>query len=127
MDPEGIGGSAWANPGVLSVIANRASVIRQDRGERSEIVIAGLRKGPPARGPMGCIADSRSSMRKGQADGEKFNTRRRSWPPYFGTGNGARLSPRAKRHQGVMGCQLVAEHHAGECESAGFTSQPTAL
>src|SRR6266700_2170324 len=50
MDPEGIGGSACAKQNVLKVRANRASVIRQARGERSEIFIAGLQKELSARG-----------------------------------------------------------------------------
>src|SRR5947207_8875810 len=61
MDPVGIGGSACAKQSELRVSANRASVIHQARGERSEIVIAGLQKGPPARGRWVVLQAHKSS------------------------------------------------------------------
>src|SRR5580692_11581137 len=92
MEPDGMGGSACAKQVEVRARTNRASVIHQARGERSEIVIAGLQKEPTARGPMGLCERARNLQRckgsgregKNQRAGAVFGRY------FFGTGDGAR-------------------------------------
>src|SRR6266700_6902938 len=116
MDPEGIGGSACAKQNVLKVRANRASVIRQARGERSEIFIAGLQKELSARGrrvtlraqknhPMWQREECVGRWGRKASGGRFAGPAGGLWPPLFAAANAVCLSPRAKRHQRGWDCQ----------------------